>query len=61
MLLDYVGVCISYSNRRTFLDDVELIVESHHLDTPVLVAHDAFRHFVSAASVVASALADDFY
>ena len=37
MLLDNIGVSIAESDRLSFLDEVELLVEGHQLDTPILI------------------------
>ena len=46
MLLDNVGVSVSDADCGSLLDNIELVVVSHHLDTSVLVAHDAFGNAI---------------
>ena len=58
MLLNDVGMGVSDADNLTFLDNVELIVKGHHLDTTILVTDDALGHSIEAASIVSSALAN---
>ena len=58
MLLHDVGVGVSDADSLTLLDNIELFVKGHHLDTAILVADDALGHAIEAASVVSSALAN---
>ena len=58
MLLNDMGVGISDADESTLLDNVELLVEGHHLDAAILVTNNALGNSVEIASIVPSTLAD---
>ena len=59
MLLDNIGVSIAESDRLPFLDEVELLVEGHQLDTPILIADHNLGYTVHSTAVVPSTLTCD--
>ena len=59
VLLDHVGVGVADANHSTFLNDIELLVEGHHLDAAVLVTNDALSNAIQVATIVPTTLADD--
>ena len=59
MLLDNIGVSIAESNRLSFLDEVELLVEGHQLDTPILIADKNLGYTVHSTAIISSTLTCD--
>ena len=59
VLLDNVCVSVANADSGTLFDDIELLVEGHHLDTPVLISNDALGNAVKVSTVISSALADN--
>ena len=59
MLLDNIGVGVSDADCGSLLHNIELVVVCHHLDTTVLVAHDAFGYAIQTAYIVISSTFTD--
>ena len=60
MLLDNIGVSVPDADGGSLLNNVELIIIGHHLDTTVLVANDALSNTIQATNIIISApLAND--
>ena len=59
VLFDDVGVGIAESDRLALLDNVELLIEGHQLDTTILVADDNLSYTVHSTAIVPSTLTSD--
>ena len=59
VLLHHIGVGVADGDHLALFDDVELLIEGHHLDASILVTDDALSNSVHSSSVIPSALASD--
>ena len=59
VLLNYVCVCIPNRDSVSLLYDVQLLVESHHLDAAKLISNDALSESVHVAAIVSLTLTND--
>ena len=58
VLLHNIGVCVADANNGTLAHNIELLIESHHLDAAVLVTNDAFSDAVEVTAIITATLAD---
>ena len=59
MLLDDVSVSVADADGCALFDNIELLIEGHHLDAAVGVTNDALSDTVEVATIVSSPFADD--
>lgn len=52
MLLDNIGVSIAESDRLSLLDKVELLIEGHQLNTPILIADQNLGYTVHGTAII---------